>query len=793
MGGPAGILVMFANFSTAVYSQVRDPDSLVVIMETPPQRPRDRQPATGATWRVWQPYLADQTGDVSVAHAPLGLTLSWSELPEPVTVQPIAPTLLPLLGVRVESGRGLVESDAAAGAPPVAVISDTFWWTRFGASPEAIGQVITVDGTRRTIVGVMPRAFWVTTRDVDVWVPIATPVAQQASLFVVARLRPGDSVEAVAKRLDVLARDVETANPERERGWGLHVASLVPRAFPGWRSPLALPSPAMMLEQPGVLMLVAAAGLALIVACANVAMLMLSRGAARLKETAIRSAIGASRARLVRQFLIESTLVSTAGGALTLLVVYAVLRLIVANNEELALAIGAPRMDWRVIGGVLGLAAIVGITAGIAPAVSDSRVNLISALKETGFFSSPSGRQRLRRSLLVAEVALTVMLLSVVALLMRGAADLDRTPPGFDAEGLLRVRLDQTNHLDRPSTPRPAIDRALAPLAGIQGVLSASAAAAVPPGMGFRTRIASIDGRDAESSGSAAAYVNGVGDGYFRTLGLTMLAGRSFGEHRNDSQGRTIPEAEAGAEAVVSQAFARRYWQGTMPVGRTLTIEGETSPRIVVGVVSDQLLDGGRRLPAAIVFVPFADRVMRARTADVLQLLVRVSAPRGDVVRSIRQAVAGVDPLQTVQISAVKDVMEVGAAEVRVGAVLASPLTLLALLLTFSSVYGLLAQNVDSRAHDLAVRLTLGARRRDLFGLVIRDGVALSIVGAAIGIAAALIVDRFLTAFLFGVPGEQPIVLAGAALTMVLATVAAALVPYRRAVRIDPGRTLRYE
>jgi hypothetical protein len=202
-----------------------------------------------------------------------------------------------------------------------------------------------------------------------------------------------------------------------------------------------------MFEQPGVLMMLAAALLTLVVACANVAMLMVARGAARQKETAVRSAVGASRMRLIRHFLLESTLISVAGGALTLLVVYGIFRLVFATAEELALALGVFRMDWRVIGGVLAVSTLVGGLAGLAPAVGDSQVNLMVAPKETGFFSAQRGRQRRRRLLVVGEIALTVMLVASAAMLLRGVSDLEQIPPGFDPDGLLAVNLHRTQHL----------------------------------------------------------------------------------------------------------------------------------------------------------------------------------------------------------------------------------------------------------------------------------------------------------------------------------------------------------
>jgi putative ABC transport system permease protein len=778
MGGPTVILMLIANISTAVFPQIKQPDDLVMLWETPPNQPDIRQPASEATWRVWRSH-PELFATLSVAQPPVPLTLTLGEVPEHIIVQPLAASLLPMLGVAPETGRGFVASDEAAGAPPVVLVSHSFWQARLGGATSAVGSTLSLDGQARTIIGIMPRAFWVTnrgsafwltSRDVDLWVPLPEASTPESRYIVIGRLKPGDRRDALSARLQGLSPQVGAANSPREAGWNVNVAGFGPRSMLD-----------DAYQQPGILMLIVATALALFVACANVAMLMVARGSARQKETAIRSALGAGRSRIVRQFLTESTLVAVGGGALALFFAYAALQLIVAQATPQLPAGMSGQMDWRVVGAVTALSALVGVLAGLAPALADSRINLVSALKETGFFSSGPRRSRLRRTLIVAEVALTVTLIACVSLLIRGALDLEQTNPGFDPAHLLRVRIDAVQHLGRTSSRAPDFRATLEHIRGVHGVEGAAAVAVAPPFLGNPrpVRLAMTSDRDSEQL--ARVLVNDVSAGYFSTVGLRILQGETFAANVGDDV------------AVVSHAFAARHWPGQAPLGQTFTVEKDSAPRRVIGVVSDQLLEGGRRLPAAVAYIPFTERPGGRSPRHSLTIVVRTAPGVEEVVAGLRRAIAEADPLQPVDVSTVESILRVAALEVRVGAYLAGPLMLLALLLTISGIYGMLAQSVAQRTHELAVRVTLGARRSDLLRLVSRDALILAGAGAVIGVAFAWSVDQALTAFLLGVPGEEPIALAASALLIIAVTLLVCVAPYRRALRIDPGKTLRYE
>jgi predicted permease len=761
MAAPTVVLLLIATVATAVFPQIEDPDGVVMLWETEPTRPGEPQRVSAASWDVFRNHPEFFDG-ISAAERPLTLSVTLGEYPETVAVEPIAPDLLQLIGVAPARGRAFVASDAALSAPPVALVSHAFWQTRLGASDSVVGATLSLDGDPYTIVGVMPRGFWVAAHDIDLWVPMPRTPGPGASYHVIARLRPGDTRESLRLRLASLSPQLAAANQDRTAEWGVVVRGLGPRTLLN-----------EVIYQPGVLMLLAAIAIALIVACANVAMIMVARGVARQKETAVRAALGASRLRVIRQLLAESTLLSTASGVLALAFAYAVMIVVVANGPlQGSSELPPPRLDWRVVAAVLSLSTTVGILAGIAPALNDSRVDLVAALKETGYFSATPSRQRVRRTLIVGEVALTVMLLANVSLLVRGILDVEQVSPGIDTRNTLRVRLDGMQHVGRPRSHVPDASTLLDRLRDVPGVHSAAAVSTLAPAIG-QVKSLVLTG---DADRAVREPVNAVTPDFFRTLGLKLVDGTTFTE--------ASPHA-----AVVSRAFATRHWGDQSTIGQTLRLEGETDERQVIGVVSDQLQFGPRRDPAPVVFVPFT----ASATSNNLALVVGISLPARDVVPAVRKAVASVDPLQTVQVSTVQDVLDIGALESRIGAYVSGPLMLLALLLTVMGIYGLLAQSVSQRTHELAVRLTLGASGRDLLTLVARDGFVLAGVGAVIGAAGGWALDRLLTVFLFAPPSEEILALAGAAGTMMLVTLLASLVPVRRALSIDPGRTLKYE
>ena len=603
----------------------------------------------------------------------------------------------------------------------------------------------------------------------DVWVPLPSrDDGASAPLLVIARTQPGDHKQAVNERLAALSAQVAAAQPTRDAGWGTRVDGLGATEM--------LNSEDMA---PGFKVLMVAAILGLLAACANIATVMVARGAARHLETAVRAALGAPRVRLVRQFLVESIVVALGGAAVALLVVVAGLRLILSfAPPDLAVAIDAtPGMG--LITAIVVSALGIGVLAGLGPAVSDSRVDLIAALKNGGYFGSVRGNSRLRRALVITEVTITVMLLAGVTILARGAIELASVGPGFDASRVITMRIDPVPHIGRVAAPPLNPDTVLQRFAGVSGV----EAVALADGLtGSRERVTISATGDIAAKEERRISVNNVSHEYFKTLGLKLVEGRLL----VDDDRISVPVA------VVSEVFARQNFPDGSAVGRALRIGNDTTERTIVGVVSNVLLEGIRRQPSPIVYVP-ARPTAAANETTSLGFLVRFT-PGATVIRDLHRALTTIDPLQTIAFAAVvQDALAAGAAEVRITAYLAGPVILLALALTMSGIYGLLAQSVTQRTHEVALRVALGADRADVLKLVVRQGLKLTMIGAIAGAAGALAVDRLLGSFVLGVPGERPMALATAALLIVVATLAASIVPCLRAMHIDPATTLRYE
>jgi predicted permease len=769
MGGPAAFFSIFLSTNMLVSPGVADPDGLVLLWETPPRQPGSRRDATPETYRTWKAHPA-MFERLSAAGSPLVLTLTTGDTPERVYVQTMDVDLLALLGVGPERGRAFTDRDVGPGADPVAIVSQGFWETRLGRREDVIGATIELHGRHTTIVGVMPRTFWFGSRDVHLWVPLpARDDSASAPVIVIARMHPGDHKGAVRDRLQALSAQVSAAQPAREPGWGIRVDGLgVSEMLHGEDMP------------PGFKVLLVAAILGLLAACANIATVMVARGAARHQETAVRAALGAPRVRLLRQFLAESVVVALGGGGVALLVLGGGLRLITAfAPSDLAVAIN-PVPDGGLVAGIVAVALAIGLLAGLGPAVSDSRVNLVAAMKSSGYFGAVRGSSRLRRGLVIAEVTITVMLLAGVTILARGAIELSSKGPGFDAARVITMQIDPVRHIGRATAPPLDADVVRQRFAAVSGVESVAMGQGL---IGSRTSVTISATGDAGAREQRRVSVNQVSHEYFQTVGLRLVEGRFL--EAADRFGAPL--------VVVSEVFARQNFPAGDVVGRALRIGNDPTERTIVGVASDVLLDGIRRQASPIVYVPASSTTpVTGMTAD-LGYLVRFT-PGAKVLRDLERALATIDPLQTIAHAAiVEEALAVGAMEVRFTVYLAGPLILLALALTMSGIYGLLAQSVTQRTHEVALRMALGAERTDVLRLVVLQGLKLTAIGAAAGGAGALAIDRLLGSFVVGVPGERPVALATATLLIVAATVVASIVPCLRALHIDPATTLRHE
>jgi putative ABC transport system permease protein len=705
---------------------------------------------------------------------PSGLVLLGKDEPREVPTAYVSAGFFAALATPPALGRALAPRDVDDGAH-VVVASHGFWSRQLGADPGAVGGTLTLDGEPYLLAGVMPEGFRFPASDVELWAPLT--VIPESSIprlrFVrwlgaVGRLAPGATVEAARAELRGIAAALAQEYPDSNDGAA--AVTVVP-----------LKDQVVGAVRPALLGLSAAVGLVLLIACANVSNLLLARGLARQREVAVRAALGAGRWRLVRQMLVESTVLSLAGGALGLLVavwgVPALLRLGRAGLPRAA-EVG---FDAPVLAFAFAAALATVLVSGLAPAVRLSRTALVGGLKEASPGAGVSASHSLlRQSLVAAEVGLAVLLLSGAGLVVRSLVNMVDVDPGFDPSRLLAVSLTAPDY-KYPERPgylgiyRAAMEK-LASLPGVESVASIKSLPLRDPAESFSFTIA---GRPTPSVAERpTADMFPVSPGLFHTLGVPLLAGRDFDAH---------DDAGAPLVAIVNETAARRYWPGEDPAGQRLGAGDRFAE--VVGVVGDVKYEDLVSAPEPAVFLP-QEQVPRR----VFSLLVRTAGDPLALAAAARKAIREVDPQQPVAaISSMAEVAASSLAPSRFFTLLLGLFAGLALVLAALGVYGVVSFAVNRQRREIGVRVALGADRGRVLGLVVGRAMAVVAVGLVAGVALALPLGRLLGRFLFEVSPQDPAALALAPAVLAAVALAASLGPGRRATRIDPVEALRQE
>jgi putative ABC transport system permease protein len=777
--------------------------------------------------------------------------------PAHLKAQRITPELLPLLGVTPQAGRAFLAEEFQPGSDQVALISDRLWRARFGADPQVIGQEVTLDDRPYTVVGVTPPRF-----DFFPSADLLTPLAFTAedlraehlywyNLGVVGRLKPGIALEQARREVAGIALDIT----ERRDAPIQPLRELLVKDF-----------------RLTLLALWGVVGFVLLIACANVANLMLARAANRQKELAIRAAIGARRARLMRQMLTESILVALAGGALGLLCAYlGVKALLVANpailpqlSESAAMAtiprLGEVAINGRVMAFNLGLTLLTGLLFGLAPALQFSRPDLNHALKEGAAVSARGFRFGLRRGtqslLVVGEVALALALLVGAGLLIRSLWRLQQIDPGFQPGRLLTLQLEFPDFRYRNDAQVLSfVTRLGERLVATPGVESVGMADSLPLSIVGSVGTITIEGKadlrgkpdDLPGSfppppppppGPAGAFIgpsaffSRVSPGYFRTLGIPLRQGREFGPHDIRS---SLPVA------IINDAMARRYWPGENPLGRRLKSDGMGEWRTVVGVVGNVKRFALEDQPGPEFYIPLLQSIKELggkpetqassganpkgspkagekekpgksaesddvsmsmvmgstanqRLASYISLVVGATGRPEALADAVRQTVWSLDRDQPIlQLGTMQARLDEVYAPRRFNMLLFGMFALVALVLAAAGLYGTLAYIVAQRTHEIGIRLALGAQTRDVLWLIIRQGLALTLIGVALGLGAALALTRVLQNLLYEVSATDPVTFAGIALLLVGVAFIASYIPARKATKVDPLVALRYE
>jgi predicted permease len=692
-----------------------------------------------------------------------------------------------VLGAVPAAGRlfGAGDSDQP-GASPVAVLSHGLWTRRFDKDPTIVGRTLRLNGHPFTVVGVAAEGFHGTgVRALDVWVPMGmvgtvtsrgTLTDRAARGFLIGgRLKPSVSIAQAAAEIDVIGQTLEHEYQEQNRRTGLRLLASSP--VPGNVGPIVA----------FVALLTVIVSFVLIIACANVAGVLLARAAARRQEMALRLAIGAGRARLIRQLLTETVLLFVLGGASGLLLAWGMTSVLVSRLPALPFPVAVSlTLDGRVFAFTVGLSLVAALLSGLAPALDASRADLLSGLKNDAPLGS---RRRLRYAVVIAQVAFSIVLLIGAGLFIRALHRSASIDPGFDSHGveLISIDLAQAGYTNMTGPPfvRELLDR----VRQMPEVQTATIATALPGGFEVRREALTVAGG---SSLRTEAFVsvdwNVVEPGYFATLRTPIVAGRDFTTaDRNGTQ----------PVAIVSEAAARQFWPAQDAVGRHLSQptwgpQGPAHPMrtlLVVGVARDiqssSLIDG---LARAWVYVPFQQQYVSNMT-----IVTRTTRGRR-IADQLRPLLAAMNPnLPIVTAETLDDSVALGFAPQRVAASVAGSLGIVGVILTGIGIYGVTAYTVTRRTREIGIRIALGARTADVIGMVLREGVALTLIGSAIGVVLAAALSRVLAGFLFGIPPIDPITFAATTVLFAAIGLAACYVPVLRATHIDPKQALRYE
>jgi putative ABC transport system permease protein len=715
------------------------------------------------------------------AYDTVGFNLTGGAAPERVEGAVVTASLFPLLGAGAEIGRTFATAEEQPGRGQVALISHALWARRFGSDRAVVGRRVPIDGRPVEIVGVMPPGFRFPDETTEVWKPIvldadAVSANNRGShgFTVLARMKEDATIAQARADLDSVAATFKARFPDNYRN--------------GFTTTLR-PLRDEIVGDTGraLFVLLAAVGLVLLIACANVANLLLARAASRRKEIALRTALGAGRGRVVRQLLTESVLVALAGGAMGLvLAVWGVDALVAAAPDSI------PRLrEVGVDGRVAGFTALVsiatGLLFGVAPAFNASRAELSETLKEGGR-SGAVAHGRGGRLLVVSEMALSIVLLIAAGLLLRSFARLQRVQPGFEPGRLLTVRLSL------PESRYPTFqkgdaffDDLFARLRSAPGVGGIAAINALPFSGSGGSRSFRIEGRaPLRPNESTEEQIRIVTDGYFRVMGIPVIKGREFG----DRDALSAPRV-----AVVNEALARKHFPNDDPIGKRVAFQSDDPQWYeIVGVVGDVKHRGLDAADRPELYVPYRQPLFASWTVRPMYLVVRTVAEPGGAAATVRQAIDRIDRDQPISDARSMDErIDRSLTGRRFNTVLLLLFAALAMTLAAVGIYGVVAYSVTERTHEIGVRLALGAERRDIVSMVMRQGLTMTALGTAIGIGAALALARLIAGLLFGVSAADPATFMAVPVILATVSLAACYVPARRATRVDPMLALREE
>lgn len=781
-------LALGIGANTAIFSVVdsvllrplpyADYDRLAVVLH------RGNNPVAPANFYDWQ---AQSRSFESMGAAEMwGPNLTNVDSPEHLNALRVTSEIFPMLGAKPLMGRVFTADEVKPGNEHVTVISYGFWQRRLGGKQNVLSQEITLDGARYSVIGVMPPTFrfapfWATKS--ELWAPLVlAPKATSrtaSSLRIFGKLRPGVTVAEAQAEIATITGRLEQQYPGTNRN--VQVVPLREKVVGSIRQPLII--------------LLTAVGFLLLIACANVAHMLLARSAVREKEVALRAALGATRGRLIRQFLTESVLLSLIGAVTGILLGQLLLRVFSSTNPGSLPVAQSIETDWRVLAVMLAISAMTGIGFGLVPAVHASMTRADEALKSSGRGMSDGKRHgQFRNVLLGSEFCLAFMLLIGAGLMIRSIGALQAIDPGFDSRNLLTMTVSVAGTNEAEASRRAAFfDEMLARTRALPGVKSAGYINHLPIGGDVWGLSYIAEGQPVTNPGDRPHAVYRVASpGYFETMRIVMDRGRGF--NAQDT-------VDAPPVVVINEAFAKKHWPGEEATGKRISMEDSDQPskwRTVVGVIRDVKEGEWAGVPRPEVYLPFQQDQFYSTeggsAASYMTLVVRAENDASALAPSIQSAIRGIDrniPISEIQ--TMEQVIADSTSQPRLYLFLLVSFASLALALASVGIYGVMSYAVSQRTKEIGVRMALGASERQVLGMVLSGSAQVVLAGGALGVLGALALGKMMNTFLYGVQASDPVTFVLVAVVLGGSALIASLVPARRAMRVDPMSALRQE
>jgi putative ABC transport system permease protein len=784
-------LALGIGANTAIFSVVNelllrrlpytDPERIVMVWEVTPSG-RHENTTSRANFRTWREQ--NQSFEDMAAFSDQRLNLTGDGPPEEVPVQFTTPELFQILGSRPLLGRVMNSSDADPRKEKVALLSYGIWQRRFGGDPGIVGKAINLHDSPFNVIGVMPPDFqWHikrrsgTGKAPEIWTVLSMPSSGPSLvgrfLSVVAKLKQGVSLTQAESDIRAIEARIAQDDPEHNKGYSAEAIPLREQLVGNAR--------------PALLILLGAVGFVLLIACANVANLMLARAADREKEIALRTALGAHRLRIIRQLLTESLLLALFGSVFGLGLAWCGIKALIAISPRDVVSFQNVGINLTVLGWTLGISLATGIIFGLAPALEAARINLNEALKEggKGGGGQSSRSRRIRSAFVVAEVALALVLLSSAGLLMRSFIRLQNIDTGFSTDNILTmvVPLSSTKYKEDPqviSFFRQANER----IKALPSVQAVGIVNYLPlyGGLGSATGF-KVEGRPPLPPGlDPGTNVRVCDSGYFAAMGIPLLRGRTFSDAEN---------TEAKHVVLINQAMALKHFPGEDPIGKRIDVSMflKPNPTEIIGIVGDVRYDSLVDQPEPTVYFPHPDL-----TYEFMTLVIRTSNDPTAIAPAVQRELRAIDSDQPVaDVRTMNQVMSQTRSRARFNTLLLGLFAALATLLAAVGIFGVMNYSVSLRTHEIGLRIALGAEPKRVLMLILKQGLLLTVIGIAIGLAGALALTRFISGLLFDVKATDPFTFGVIVVFLGLVSLIACYIPARRATRVDPLVALRYQ